>query len=145
MNILHFIESGGLYGAESVILNLSREMQSEGGYVPVVGCIVSSLEEQSDLYDKAIEYGLAAEKVVIRNSYLPVDIPRAAKQFKRNGFALIHSHGYKPSVFGFLIRLLTGIPVMATCHLWFLHGNAPLKMRVMVKAELFFLQFTVYV
>ena len=134
--ILHFIDSGGLYGAENVILNLSREMQASDTYTPVVGCIVSQPDERSDLYDKAIELGVDVLKLVIRNSFLFVDIPRAARQLKKNGISLIHSHGYKPSVFGFLIRLATGIPIIATCHLWFLQGKIPLKMRAMIMLEL---------
>lgn len=141
LKILHFIESGGLYGAESVILNLSREMQAGGKYTPVVGCIVSHPEDRSDLYDKAFEFGIAAEKLVLRNSFLFVDIPRVARQLKRIGISLIHSHGYKPSVFGFLIKLLTGIPITSTCHLWFLQGKLPLKLRVMVRLELLFYKF----
>jgi len=134
--ILHFIDSGGLYGAESVILNLSREMQTDDTYTPVVGCIVSHPDEISDLYDKTIEFGVDALKLVIRNSFLFVDIPRAARRLKKNGISLIHSHGYKPSVFGFLIRLATGIPIIATCHLWFLQEKIPVKMRVMIMLEL---------
>lgn len=141
MKILHFIESGGLYGAESVILNLSREMAANNVYTPVVGCIISSPEEQCALYDKALEYGIAAKKLVLRNAWLFIDIPTVARQLKRDKISLLHSHGYKPSVFGFFISLLTGIPIMATCHLWFLHGKAPLKMRVMVGLELLLYKF----
>ena len=138
MMILHFIDSGGLYGAESVLLNLSELMASSGRYEPVVGCIVPSAETQSDLYDKALELGLRAEKIVIRNTMLLVDLPRAARQLKKMGVHLIHSHGYKPSVFGYVVKKLTRIEVMSTCHLWFKGSKGPLKMRVMVALELFF-------
>ncbi len=141
IKILHFIESEGLYGAENVILNLSREMQNCASIQPVVGCIVSSSHERSELHAKAGEYGIPAEKIVIRNAALPVDIPRAAIQLRRKGVSLIHSHGYKPSVFGFIISILSGIPIMATCHLWFLRGKIPVKMRVMVRTELFLYKF----
>lgn len=141
MKILHFIDSGGLYGAESVILNLSREMLTYGNYIPVVGCIVSQSEGKSDLYDKANEFGIVTEKLVLRNPFLFVDIVRVARKLKKMDIALIHSHGYKPSVLGFLIRLLTGIPVIATCHLWFLQGKIPLKMRAMIRAELLLYRF----
>lgn len=133
--IMHFIDSGGLYGAESVLLNLSGPMRDSGRYEPSVGCIVPSSGAPSDLYDAARDLGLAAEKVVIRNTMLPLDLPRAARRLQRLGIDLIHSHGYKPSVFGSVIRSLSGIEVMATCHLWFRPENAPLKMRLMVELE----------
>lgn len=135
--VLHFIDSGGLYGAESVLLNLSGLMTTSGRYHPVVGCIVAHIDEQNDLYDKAREMNLAAEKIVIRNSWLLVDIPQAARRLKKLGIDLIHSHGYKPSVFGYAIKMLTGIEIMTTCHLWFKGSRRPFKMRVMVALELF--------
>lgn len=133
--ILHFIESGGLYGAERVILNLSREMAQNSELVPVVGCIVSAPAEQSDLYDAAVTEGIEAVKLVIPNSRFPAVMPRIARELKRLNVGLIHSHGYKPSVYGFLIKILSGIPVMATCHLWFEMDKGPLKTRILIGLE----------
>ncbi len=136
--ILHFIESGGLYGAERVILNLSLQMKKTDNYVPVVGCIVASSDSQSALYDAALALGIEAVKIPIANARLLRDLPKAAKQLKIAQIDLIHSHGYKPSVYGFIIRLLKKIPVIATCHLWFDPNNGPLKMRAMISLEKFF-------
>ena len=136
--ILHFIESGGVYGAERVILNLSLQMQKAGNYVPVVGCIVGSATSESALYNAATELGIEAIKIPIANAGLLRDLPKAAKQLKNAGIDLIHSHGYKPSVFGFIIRLLKKIPVIATCHLWFEPSKGALKTRIMITLEKFF-------
>lgn len=133
--VLHFIDSDGVYGAERVILNLSLEMNKARGYIPVVGCITYSDQSQNDLYDTALSLGLEALKIPISNTMLWRDIPRAAKFLKQSGIDLVHSHGYKPSVFGFAIRLLAGIPVIATCHLWFEPDKGPLKMRGMIWLE----------
>lgn len=139
--VLHFIDSGGLYGAESVILNLSQELVRLGNYQPVIGCIVSRQDEESALYDKALELGLAAERVVLRNSLFPLDLLRAARLLKARGIGLIHSHGYKPSVYGFFLGLLMRVPVTATCHLWFFKESLPMKKRVMIALELFLYRF----
>lgn len=136
--ILHFIDSAGVYGAESVILNLSEQMQATADFVPVVGCIVSEPNEPNDLYTAAMERGVEVVKVVIPNSRLLTALPKAAKQLKKLKIDLIHSHGYKPSVFGFAMKLFNGIPVMATCHLWFEPANAPFKMKVMLGLESIF-------
>ena len=135
LRILHFIESGGLYGAERVILNLSREMLHHGAFVPVVGCIVSHESEQNDLFDAAESEGIEAIKLVIPNSRFPLAMPRIARELKRLNVGLIHSHGYKPSVYGFLLKLLSGIPVIATCHLWFEMEKGPLKTRILIGLE----------
>jgi glycosyltransferase involved in cell wall biosynthesis len=133
--ILHFIESGGLYGAERVILNLSREMICSSELVPVVGCIVSTEAEESDLYDAAVSEGIEAVKLVIPNNRFPLALPGIVKQLKQLNVALIHSHGYKPSVYGFLLKILSGIPVIATCHLWFEMDRGPLKTRILIALE----------
>jgi len=136
--VLHFIESEGVYGAERVILNLSQQLNSNGTYVPIVGCIVTHANSVNALYDAAKEIGLEAVKIPIANARLITDLPKAAKQLKALNIDLIHSHGYKPSVFGFIIRLLKKIPVIATCHLWFEPSKGPLKMRTMIALEKFF-------
>ena len=136
--ILHFVESSGLYGAEQVILNLSREMQAEGRFHPVVGCIVAHPEASDDLCDAALANGIEALKLVIPNSRLAFALPRAARLLREQRIALIHSHGYKPSVYGFMLNKMTGIKVMATCHLWFDTDKSPLKTRFMVGLEKYF-------
>lgn len=133
--ILHFIESEGVYGAERVILNLSRQLKMNTTYTPVVGCIVAHRDSACALYDLAIQLGLEATKIPIANSKLPRDLYHAANHIKHLDIDLIHSHGYKPSVFGFIIKLLKRIPIIATCHLWFEPSKGPLKMRVMISLE----------
>lgn len=136
--ILHFIESEGVYGAERVILNLSQQLKANSDYIPIIGCIVPHLDSNNALFDAALNLGLNAVKIPIANARLLIDLPKAAKQLKELNIDLIHSHGYKPSVFGFVIRILEKIPVIATCHLWFEPSKGPLKMRVMIALEKFF-------
>jgi glycosyltransferase involved in cell wall biosynthesis len=133
--ILHLIDSEGVYGAERVILNLSREMFRAARYDPVVGCIVRRAHEPNDLHQAAVAQGLETVKIPIDNALLARDLRRAAGQIRKLGIDLIHSHGYKPSVFGFVIRRLAGVPILATCHLWFEPTKGPLKMRAMIRLE----------
>lgn len=133
--ILHFVDSGGIYGAERVILNVSRQMLKLADMVPVVGCIVSTSDESSDLYDAAKSMGIEAIKVPISNYSLLRDLPRACDQLRDARIDLIHSHGYKPSVFGDIISRRARIPIIATCHLWFEPTSGPLKQRLMVAIE----------
>ena len=139
--ILHFIDSDGVYGAERVILNLSQQLQMSEHYTPIVGCIVPTCDSSNALYDAAQKLGLEAVKIPIANSRILFDIPRAAKQLKALKIDLIHSHGYKPSVFGFIIHRLKRIPIMATCHLWFEPSKGPLKMRALISLEKLFYRY----
>jgi len=135
--VLHFIESGGIYGAESVIINLSREMAAGGDYEPVVGCIVQRDDEEVDLVRLAGSHGIEAHRITIANWRVPLDLPRAAQFIRRQRIDMIHCHGYKPAVWAFLIAMLVRVRVMATCHLWFFNKNAPFKMRALIAIEKF--------
>ena len=135
--VLHFIESGGIYGAESVIINLSREMVAAGRYEPVVGCIVQRDDEEVDLVRVASSLGIEAHRIKIPNSRVLLDLPRTARRLRELRIDLIHCHGYKPSVFAYGLGLLSGIRVMATCHLWFIDKTAPFKTRALIGMEKF--------
>ena len=136
--ILHFIASDGLYGAERVILNLSKQMKSGYSQSPVIGCIVSNKHEENALYERAISLGLEAVKIVISNKGVFFDIPKAARQIAELNIDIIHSHGYKPSVYGFFISKIKSIQIMATCHLWFESKNMPFRTKFLITLELFF-------
>ena len=133
--VLHFIESGGIYGAESVIINLSREMAAGGDYEPVVGCIVQRDDEAVDLVRVAASMGVEAHCITIANWRVLLDLPLAARLMRRLRIDMIHCHGYKPTVFAYLIAKLARLRVMATCHLWFIDTNAPFKMRALIAVE----------
>ncbi|HEY6644773.1 glycosyltransferase [Povalibacter sp.] len=135
--IMHFIESAGIYGAESVILNLSREMQSDGTFEPVIGCIVQRAGERVDLANVGATFGIESHGIKIANSRVLLDLPAAAKQIRALGIDAIHCHGYKPAVFAYLISRMTGVKIVATCHLWFVDTYAPWKMRFMIAIEKF--------
>ena len=135
MRVLHLLESGGLYGAERVVLNLSLAMRAAGRHEPVVGCIVQRPDEPSALHDEAARLGLRAERVLLRNLRLPLDAPVAARRLRGLGIGLVHSHGYKATVYGSFLRAWWPVAMTATCHLWFMDRTAPLKMRAMVALE----------
>jgi glycosyltransferase involved in cell wall biosynthesis len=135
IKVLHLIESGGMYGAENVILNLSLEMQRSGRYEPIVGSIIQDRRQMPAICDVARNNAIRIEQFHIRNTWLPLDYTRFLRRLKAIGPAIIHSHGYKPSVFAYVAGKFLGIPVTATCHLWYLDQQAPLKMRLMIRLE----------
>jgi glycosyltransferase involved in cell wall biosynthesis len=134
--VLHLLESGGLYGAERVVLNLAEPMRAAGEYEPVIGCIVQSRTEPCELHDEARRRGLATEKFLLRNLRLAVDVPREARRLRGLGIGLVHSHGYKATVYGSMLRALRPVPMTATCHLWFMQPDSPAKMKAMVALEM---------
>jgi len=139
--ILHLLDSGGMYGAENVIINLSREMMANGLFEPIVGCIVQKESIKVDLELIAYKYGIKSYKIVVNNFLLFRDLPRFASLLKKKRIDLIHAHGYKATVFAYVLKLCTSIHVISTCHLWFEGSCRPLKMRLMIALEKFAYRF----
>jgi glycosyltransferase involved in cell wall biosynthesis len=135
LRVMHFIESGGLYGAESVIMNLSREMRADGRFEPVIGCIVQRAEERVALAELADNSAIEAHRLLLANRLVWLQLPRIARRLRELKIDILHCHGYKPAVYAYVIARLTGIRILTTCHLWYFDPDAPLKMRMMVGLE----------
>ncbi|SNC68252.1 Glycosyltransferase involved in cell wall bisynthesis [Marinobacter sp. es.048] len=116
MKVLHLIDSGGLYGAEKMLLSLVQE-QMEQGLKPI---ILSAGEP--DIVNKAIE-------VEARRKGLPIfpwrmksglnlkESWKILKWAQGNHFNLLHSHGFKFNVLlGLYPEKLRRIPMIATLH-----------------------------
>ena len=61
MKILHIIDSGGLYGAEMVLLNLVAE-QIKQGFEPIIASIGEKGIEEKPLETEAMRRGFRVEK-----------------------------------------------------------------------------------
>jgi glycosyltransferase involved in cell wall biosynthesis len=146
IRVLHLIDSSfGLYGAEKVILMLSGEMKKSSGYEPVVGCIVQSKSQDVALFDAARREGIEAYKLKMNNKIIFFDLIGIARFLRNNNIGLIHSHGYKPTVFGYLLSNFTGIPIMVTCHLWYTRLNSTIRYKFMTYLEKFVFRYIPYI
>lgn len=116
IKVLHLIDSGGLYGAEMMLLNLVEE-QVKSGLDPL---ILSA--GTPDIKEKAIEAearrrGLPVKPVRMRAGINIIKAIEIIVFAKREKFDILHSHGYK---FNILIGMLPGFvrkkPLVTTLH-----------------------------
>lgn len=116
MNILHLIDSGGLYGAEMMLLNLVEE-QINTGLSPII--LSSGIPE---IKEKPIEVEARKRKLpiyVIRmkagfNIFQSFKILKFARQ---NKIDIIHSHGYKFNILlGMIPVFIRRITFISTLH-----------------------------
>lgn len=116
MRVLQLIGSTGFYGAEAVVTTLARSLPSLGvetliGHIRYCsgdtlfrleahapGCTVIPLEHRHRL-----DMGL---------------VLRLHAELKKHDIDAIHSHGYKPDVYGGIVAKMAGVPILSTCHLW---------------------------
>lgn len=117
MKILHVIDSGGLYGAEKMLLSLAVECRRLGHEV-TIATIVAPQDESDPLGEAARGRGLDHHRFRMNdglNLRGAGDILRFAEQ---QGFGIIHTHGYKANI---LLSLAAGRRrprLVCTLHGW---------------------------
>jgi glycosyltransferase involved in cell wall biosynthesis len=139
--VLHLIDSGGFYGAEAVILNLCIGLK-EKDIQPTIACFMPSGQEKPEL-------GVIAEKKGINVRYVPMQYKFDLKAVRlihsiieEEDIMLLHSHGYKPSIYSFLLHILYRIPYIITCHLW---SKETLRFRFYIFLERIAMRFAQHV
>jgi len=137
--ILHLVSSGGLFGAEKVILNLARH---SGGRVSFAGALKNQHNPHLEIIEEAKRIGI---NTAIFDSYGRFDLGsvfRIKKFLKENDIAIIHTHNYKSDIVGFLASLFRKTKWVATNHVW--HG-LDRKLRFYERIDAFVLRFAAQV
>jgi glycosyltransferase involved in cell wall biosynthesis len=117
VKILHVISSGGMYGAEAVILNLSRTLNRQG-HTSMLGIFSNTANPNLQLHECALQEGIESHLISCRGQIdraVPASIRALAAS---TGADLIHAHGYKADVYVHLAMRGTGTAVVSTCHNW---------------------------
>ena len=118
MKILHVIDSGGIYGAEIVVLNLAEE-QRKMKHDPVIASLGHHGVIEKPLEVEAKKRGLDVRIFRMRDGPNIIGGYNILRFARDNEFTIIHNHGYKGDILlGFIPRALRSIPVISTLHGW---------------------------
>jgi len=118
MKILHLIDSGGLYGAEVMLLNLATE-QVRQGLKPVIASIGELRVGEKPLEAEARRLGLRVEEFRMRPGPNWMGGAQVLRFARNQGVKLLHSHGYKCNIlFGLLPKAIRRLPLVSTVHGW---------------------------
>lgn len=118
MRVLHLIDSGGLYGAEMMLLHL-MQAQQELGLEPVLGSIGARGEGEKALEREAGRRNLRVERFRMRPGPNWAGALEILAFARRQQVQLVHSHGYKGNILlGLLPYPLRRLPVVSTVHGW---------------------------
>jgi len=129
MKILHVIDSGGLYGAEMVLLALAEE-QKLMGHNPCIASIGEPGEYEKPLEEEARRRDLDVAVFRMANGPNILGALRIVGFACANGFDILHSHGYKGDILlGLLPRSVRRFPLVCTVHGWTSIGSFG-KMRL---------------
>lgn len=118
MKILHLIDSGGLYGAEVMLLDLAQEQQRLG-LEPIIASIGTARPGQKPLEAEARRRSIPVETFRMRPGPNLAGALAILRFAQRQGVDLLHAHGYKANIlFGLMPRPLRRLPLVSTVHGW---------------------------
>jgi glycosyltransferase involved in cell wall biosynthesis len=118
MKVLHIIDSGGLYGAETMLLGLVQE-QLRLGLEPLVLSIGDTSVSEKPLEAEARSRNLPVEAMRMRAGLNLPGAYRIVRFAKDHQFDVLHTHGYKGDILmGLIPRRIRRLPVVCTLHGW---------------------------
>jgi len=117
IKILHVIASNSIGGAENVLLTLSREIDREK-FDLLLGIFVGKSEDGRTFWRAGMKANCKMEAIRIRSSYDSSQIRDLYKLIRRYRPQIIHTHGYKTNIIGFLMAKIFRIPIVTTFHGW---------------------------
>jgi glycosyltransferase involved in cell wall biosynthesis len=117
MRILHIISSGGMYGAEAVILNLSRVL-NESSHASVLGVFSNSPNPNLQLHERALQEGIESNLIPCNGQIDRAVVTSIRELVARTQADVVHAHGYKADVYVYFALRGTATPFVSTCHNW---------------------------
>jgi glycosyltransferase involved in cell wall biosynthesis len=116
MRILHLISSNGLFGAERVVIELSKSLR-ERDCQPVVGVLRNSHNPHVEVADEARAQGIEYVIFPCRRQLDPSPVRAIRRYIRQTGVDLVHCHGYKSNLYGLLASRAL-VPAVTTNHNW---------------------------
>jgi glycosyltransferase involved in cell wall biosynthesis len=117
LKILQLRSSVGFFGAENVVIELSRAF-NKVNVESVVGVIQNSNMQSLHLAQVAKDLALPNVLFPGTSKFNLSTLVSIIQYLKKNNIQIIQPHGYKANVYAYFARLFTHIPVIATCHPW---------------------------
>lgn len=124
VKILQLISSGGYYGAENMLLNLCASQQKAGCQNSLM-IFYNVHVPNVELYERARRRGLSVRMVHCQGRADWRAVRQIEECIQEDGIQLLHTHGYKADLYGYVAARRSGKPIVATCHNW-LGGTAAL-------------------
>jgi glycosyltransferase involved in cell wall biosynthesis len=123
VKILHIISSGGMYGAEAVILNMSRTL-NEGPHSSILGVFSNSPNPNLELHHVAARAGIETHLIPCSGQIDRSAVTTIRQLTIQTGPDIVHAHGFKADLYCYYALRHTRIPLISTCHTWY--DNNPL-------------------
>ena len=117
VKVLQLISSGGYYGAENMLLNLCASQQKAGCQNSLM-LFYNVHAPNVEFYERARRRGLSVRMVHCQGRADWRAIRQIEDCIQEDGIELLHTHGYKADLYGYVAARRSGKPIVATCHNW---------------------------
>jgi glycosyltransferase involved in cell wall biosynthesis len=107
-----------MYGAEAVILNMSRTL-NEGSHTSILGVFSNSTNPNLQLHEAAGKEGIESHLIPCVGQIdrtVTASIRNLATQTNAD---IVHAHGYKADIYSYFALRGSRIPFVSTCHTWY--------------------------
>ncbi len=117
INVLHLRSSGGYFGAEAVILSLTKGLNDKY-FDNYISCFKNRNNSQTEFIKQANKEGIKTLILNGENKGIFNDIQKLITLLKANNIKILCTHGYKEDIIGFFAAKVTGIKKVAMVHGW---------------------------
>lgn len=115
MRVIHLISSSGLYGAEKMVINLCRAQQGLG-LSPGLMVFDNSHSPNLEVADSARDHGIPVRLLKCHGRFDPSAVRHLRSQIRASRCDVLHTHGYKANLYGYLASRTLPLTVVSTCH-----------------------------
>ena len=115
MKVLQLISSSGYYGAEAVMVSLTKHL-NQLGIPSTVGVFENAQHPNLEVAEVARQHGLPVEVVRCEGRADWSAVQAIRKFVRRERIDIIHTHGYKAHLYGYLAARVLPCSLIATCH-----------------------------
>lgn len=120
MKILHLISSSGLFGAERVVIELSKSLKNTHDCHPIVGVIKNAYNPHIEVAEEAKANHIDSVIFTCKGQFDLKLVSLIRRYIKNNKVDIIHCHGYKSNFYG-LLSAKNKLPLVTTNHNWLTH------------------------
>ncbi len=113
--VLHLISSGGLFGAEKVLLTIADCFQNNGFKVHV-GTFQDARNPHMEVMEEARKRAVPTFVLPSKGRFDTGTILDLKRYLSDNGINVLHTHNYKSDIIGLLAAKWAGISIVATAH-----------------------------
>ncbi len=118
MKVFHLISSAGFYGAERVIVTLSQTLKGMG-HPATVGVFRNERSPNTEIAVEARVKNIPVQLFPCKGrlDWNTVRLLRAS--LKEHRPDVVHAHGFKADIYGYLATRGSGAILVSTCHTWY--------------------------